>query len=295
MTALVYSSSLIAAFIGGFLALLAPCCVVAVLPTFVAATLPHRGLRLLQNTLLFAAGVAVVLLPITLGLGAISHWVARLHTVLFLVVGLFLLGLGAYVLSGRGFMVPLSIGSRRIDPQRPGGMFLLGIASGVTSSCCAPVLAGVAALSAMAPSFGGVIALSSAYVFGMVLPLLVATLVWHRAQPTVERWLGGRPARLSWGRWSLPWTDALAGGLFVVMGGLAVVLALSGRGTFTPGWLYRFNTAAANLGGAVVHTLGGVPGSVQALALIGLGAGVALLWIRGWRRDRREPPRSSRP
>ena len=42
MNALVYTSSLAAAFLGGILALFAPCCVVSLLPTFVG-TAAARG------------------------------------------------------------------------------------------------------------------------------------------------------------------------------------------------------------------------------------------------------------
>src|SRR5207249_8413298 len=58
VNALVYSSSLVAAFLGGVLALFAPCCVVSLLPTFVGAALERGRLRLPAMAAIFAAGIA---------------------------------------------------------------------------------------------------------------------------------------------------------------------------------------------------------------------------------------------
>src|SRR5229473_1510363 len=59
-------------------------------------------------------------------------------------------------------------------------VYTLGIFSGVASSCCAPVLAGVIALSSAVSSFWLALVLGSAYVFGMVAPLFVIALLWDR-------------------------------------------------------------------------------------------------------------------
>jgi cytochrome c-type biogenesis protein len=61
MNALVYSSSLAAAFLGGILALFAPCCIVSLLPTFVGAALERRRLSLPLMVTIFAAGIATVM------------------------------------------------------------------------------------------------------------------------------------------------------------------------------------------------------------------------------------------
>ncbi len=71
VNALVYSSSLVAAFLGGILALFAPCCVVSLLPTFVAVAVERGRRRLPTTALIFSAGVATVLLPIVLGVGGV--------------------------------------------------------------------------------------------------------------------------------------------------------------------------------------------------------------------------------
>src|SRR2546427_12869701 len=90
MTALVYSSSVVAAFLGGVPALFAPCCVVSLLPTFVGAALERGRLRLPAMAAIFAAGIATVMLPIVLAAGLLGPLVAAQHRVSCFVVGLFM-------------------------------------------------------------------------------------------------------------------------------------------------------------------------------------------------------------
>jgi len=58
--------------------------------------------------------------------------------------------------------------------------FILGIISGITSSCCAPVLIGVLTLSAFSSSLIMALGIGIAYVFGMVAPLYLASAFIHR-------------------------------------------------------------------------------------------------------------------
>lgn len=161
MNALVYSSSLAAAFLGGVLALFAPCCVVSLLPTFVGAGLERGRVRLPVTAALFAAGVAAVLLPIVLGVGALGQVLLGHHRAVFFAVGSFLMILGISVLAGRHWAVPMPMLGIRATGSGSGGVFLLGVASGISSACCAPVLAGVVAMSALAASVTGAAGLAS--------------------------------------------------------------------------------------------------------------------------------------
>ena len=283
MNALVYSSSLVAAFLGGILALFAPCCVVSLLPTFTAAALQQRGLRLVASTAVFAAGVATVLLPIVLGIGALGQVLGRFHSQVFLVVGLFLLGLGIYVLSGRGFMLPMpTIGRRSTSQSRMGGVYVLGVVSGIASSCCAPVLIGVVAMSALASSTVGAVGLGLSYIFGMVFPLFLAVILWERLHLGERRLFARGAKRIAVGRVSLVWTDALAGIMFVIMGVLSSYLGITGQGTYTPGWLTAFNRWAGGQAGNLAMALRGVPIIVQALMLLALAGGIFFAVRSAW-------------
>lgn len=285
MNALVYGSSLTAAFLGGILALFAPCCVVSLLPTFVAASLQQKRRRLIVSTVVYAAGVAVVLLPIVLGIGALGQLLGRFHREVFLVVGLFLVGLGLYACSGRGFMLPMPmLRSKAGSRSGAGGVFVLGVLSGMASSCCAPVLVGVVAMSALARSVVGALGLGLAYVFGMVFPLLLATLLWERLHLGEQRLFSSGAKRLRIGGWSAGWTDVVAGGMFLLMGGLSLYLAVTGQGTYTPGWLVAFNRWATGEAGDLAATLRGVPTGVQALVLVALAAALAWAAYAAWQR-----------
>lgn len=281
MSALIYSSSLAAAFLGGALALFAPCCVVSLLPNFVAVAL-RRGLRRLPVTaLLFSAGLATILLPIVLGVGALGELIASYHGPVFLVVGALLVLLGLYTLSGRTLMVPVPALSAGGSGRSLGGVYLLGLVSGVASSCCAPVVAGVVAMSALSGSAIGGLGLGLAYVLGMVFPLFVAAILWERLrlQERIRR-LRRLPALHVGGR-RLAWNDAVAGAMFLLVGAVSVALGATGQASFTPGPLAAWDRWLSGQVAEIASALGGLPLWVQALALALVVAGTALAAFTG--------------
>src|SRR6266702_1964184 len=282
MSALVYSSSLIAAFLGGVLALFAPCCVVSLLPTFVGAALERGRLRLPAMAAIFAAGIAAVMLPIVLGVGLLGQLLAAQHRVIFFVVGLFLVLLALQVLSGRPWSLPFPMLQLRVSGSTPGGIFALGLTAGVASSCCAPVLAGVVALSALASSVTGALGLGLAYVFSMVFPLLVTVLVWDRVHP-VSRVFALRTHRIRLGGWWLTGSDAVAAVMFLTIGVLALVIAYTGQSTYLPGWLEVWNRWATGLAGNMSVWLGSLPTAIQAIALGLLALVVITALYRSWK------------
>ena len=289
MQTLVYSSSLLTAFLGGILALFAPCCIVSLLPTYIAATLRVPRWRLIELTGLFALGVAVVLLPIVVGIGALGQLLNGAHREVFFLGGMLMLGLGVSTLSGRGWSLPLPM-LKRPDGVAGGalGTFLLGIFSGVVSSCCAPVLGGVLVLSAAAGSLVHALGLGAAYVLGMVAPLFIAALVWERLR------LGGRQLTPRWAivlsfrgeEIRIRPTDLGAGLLFLAMGGLMVGLALTGRATYTPAFLLTLSQWGSDRLAALAHAARMVPDWGVGLALVVLLIGLIVL---------ARPPRSARP
>jgi len=283
MNALVYSSSLVAAFLGGVLALFAPCCIVSLLPTFVATALREGRVRLPVITTIFAVGVAAVLLPVVLGIGALGQILSTYHRPVFLVVGLFLIFLGILTLSGGNWSLPLPMLRIRADRSGAGGTFLLGVASGVTSACCAPVLASVVAMSALAASTVGALGLGLAYVFGMVFPLFVAALCWDGSR-IGERFKGCAKAQIRFGARALPWTDVAASAVFFAMGCLALYLAVTGKGTLTPDVLVVWTRWAASVAGNLSVAMRGVPLYAQAVGLLVLAVLIGLPVYVAWRR-----------
>jgi cytochrome c-type biogenesis protein len=282
VNALVYSSSLVAAFLGGILALFAPCCVVSLLPTFVATAIERGRRRLPTTALIFSAGVAAVLLPIVLGVGALGQLLARHQRVVFLTIGLFLAFLGVSILSGRRWTLPLPALRLRSGGTGPARVFTLGLASGVASSCCAPVVVGVVAMSALAASPLGALGLAMAYVLGMVFPLLIAALFSDRLP---QRWVRAAAGSGGFhlGDRRLAWQDLVAGVMFLAVAAAALALAITGRMSYAPDWLTSWNRWATGLAGDLAVALRGLPILVQAAGIATLAVLVGIPLYRSWR------------
>src|SRR3990170_2856138 len=162
---LLTTGSILAAFFAGAIALFSPCCIVFLFPAYLASAVKNRRWSLLPLTLLFALGLGVVLLPISLGVGLLSNTIARYHTPLYYVGGVLLLALAVLAFLGRSWSMPSFVRSPSLQGSDTAGMFALGVFSGIASSCCAPVLAGVMTLSALSGTLVGSVALGAAYVF----------------------------------------------------------------------------------------------------------------------------------
>ena len=285
MNGLVYSASLVAAFLGGVLALFAPCCIVTLLPNFVGASL-RRGLVLLPMTaLLFTSGLAVVLLPIVLGIGGLGHVVGGMHGPLFVVVGCLLILLGLYILSGRRWSIPIPMLRFKHGGKAAGSTFLLGVASGVMSSCCAPVMVGVMAMSALSANPIGSLGLGLAYVFGMVFPLLLFAVAAARRGERTGRVKPPRTVRVA-GR-QLLWSDAASGAMFVAIGLITFLVGFSGRESVTPGVLAAWDRWVTARFADLAAAIGRLPVAVQAAGLVALASAVAILMAHAVHRGRR--------
>ena len=238
--ALIYSTSILTAFFGGVLALFAPCCIVSLGPTYMGGVLAVPRHRLLDRTGLFALGVAVILMPVVLGIGGLGVLLNRAHADVFFVGGILMLLMSFAAFAGKGWTLPIPmLRGPKIAPGTPPGMFLLGMFSGIVSSCCAPVLGGVLVLSATAGSVTHALVLGVAYVVGMVFPLFMAALLWDRLRLGDRRFFRGRTAEIRLGgrvvRRKLP--DLGAGILFGIMGSFMIGLAVTGKGTYSPAFL----------------------------------------------------------
>lgn len=77
---LVTTGSVLAAFFAGGVALFAPCCIVFLAPSYLAVAVKNRRWRLLPLTFVFAAGLALVLVPITVGVSLVAASIANYHT-----------------------------------------------------------------------------------------------------------------------------------------------------------------------------------------------------------------------
>jgi cytochrome c-type biogenesis protein len=276
-----FGGSAIAAVVAGMLALFAPCCISFMLPAYFASSFQNR-LRLVAMTFLFAAGVATIILPIALGASLLRQIFASQHTTIYVVGGALLLALAIYLLVGGQIHLPM-------PGQRAGGKagvvstYILGIFSGITSSCCAPVLAGVIALSSVAPSFWIALGLGSAYVFGMVVPLFIISLLWEHFDWKSSRLFHPRSFTLHLGsfRRTLSVTNLLSGLLLLLMGAALIWVGFTSRAMpALAGWQATFLVNLQHSGRVITGALSWMPNWVAVVLLVFL---IALLAWRALR------------
>jgi cytochrome c biogenesis protein CcdA len=288
-----FGGSVLAAVIAGTIALFAPCCISIMLPAYFASSFPNRRL-LVAMTFLFAAGIATVILPIAMGASVLQRLLTSQHTAIYVTGGLIMLALAIYVLLGGQIHLPM-------PGRRAGGntgilsVYTLGIFSGMASSCCAPVLAGVIALSSVASSFWLALGLGTAYVFGMVATLFVIALLWERLGGQVSRLF--RPRAFTWRlgplRGTLTTTNLASGLLLALIGGgmLWIGLSYSSMAALAD-WQEQFAVSLQHVGQVITNDIAWLPnwaGVVILLALIG-GLGWYALKQVGSRADEGEEP-----
>ena len=224
------AASAMVSFLAGLVALAMPCCFSVLLPSYFASVFKKRT-AILGMTLVFALGIAAILLPIALGVFALSAFISLNHPILFVIGGFFMVFLGVASLLGIQ-LIPMF--SPNVNLERGGipTVFTLGVFSGIASSCCAPVLAGILVLTALAATPFGAGLVAAAYVAGMVFPLFVAGWLMDRTN-LVQRFLQGRMVNTGMG--SIHSSKLLAGVIFLSMGVVTIVLGLLDRMLPTPG------------------------------------------------------------
>jgi cytochrome c-type biogenesis protein len=281
--------SLVAAFLAGSIALFAPCCITVLFPTYLAAAVKNARWRLVPLTLVFAAGVATVLVPVTLGVSLLTRSLMRYHSTVYLVGAGLMLVMALVVAAGRTWSLPLLRRSPDISRTDSGGVYALGVFSGAASACCAPVLAGVLTLTAVASSTATSLGIGLAYVAGMVSPLLLLTLLWDRTRLRERITVTSRPVTRSVAGRSLTTTtfNLAMAAVFTLMAGVLVVVAITGA-SLAPDAQTAAGSWLTALLAPVADALAPVPNWVTALVL--LGGGVAMVWGSSRDRDAAPPP-----
>src|SRR5665647_1540564 len=234
---LLTTGSIVAACFAGGVALFAPCCIVFLAPSYLAGAVKSRRWRLLPLTFIFAAGLALVLVPLTMGMSLLAGAIARYHAPLYYAGGTLMIALALLALSGRMWSLPSIMRTPDTTRGDSASFFALGVFSGIASSCCAPVLVGVMTLSALSGSPAGGLVLGLAYVFGMAFPLFVMALLWDRFNLGERRFLKARPVRLHLGSHILATNTVnlvVAAG-FTIMGLFVMHLASSQQMASGPG------------------------------------------------------------
>jgi cytochrome c-type biogenesis protein len=281
--------SLLAAFVAGSVALFAPCCIVVMFPAFLAASIRNHRWRLVPLAFVFAAGVALVLIPVTLGLSLLTESLLRYHTAVYGLGALLLLVLAIVSLGGGTWSLPFLRGSPDISRTDSAGVFALGVFSGAASACCAPVLAGVLTLSAVSPGIAAGVGIGLAYVFGMVFPLMILTLLWDRLGPDRVP-IGSRPVSFNLVHLRVATTTAglAAAAMFLIMAVVLAVVAVTGA-SLAPAFSASLGTEIEGFLTPLLDGLAWIPDPVIGLFLIAVaGTAIALSSRRRHRRAENE-------
>lgn len=221
-------SSLIAAFIAGVAALFAPCCITVLLPAYFGSIFKQKRTVMLM-TFVFFLGLLAVFLPLGLGIAAIGQFLSNYHDILFISGGIFLLLLGTSILLGVHFSLPFH--HPKIKVKNAGSVFILGVFSAFATLCCAPVLAGVLALSILPGSLFWGSLYAAFYVLGMVAPLFLIAYFLNKTDLTNR--VGLLQKQVSYKVISknvnITIADIISGATFLFMGMLILYLAFAGK------------------------------------------------------------------
>lgn len=228
METILFQTSLIAAFVAGMVALFAPCCITFLLPAYLGGVFKEKE-KVLLMTLIFGLGIFVVMLPAVLGVAFISKLTFRYHDQIYLMGGIVMLLVSLITFLGIKLPMPHIPGSAQKEKPDVLSVFTLGIFSGITSACCAPVLIGILALTFLSPSFFGALAIGGVYVLGMVTPLLLISLFLNDKMPKFNRLRRPVATITVLGRYTpLTISNLVGSAVFFLTGILILVLSYKG-------------------------------------------------------------------
>ena len=266
--------SFLASFLGGVLSLLSPCSAL-LLPAFFAYAF---GEELVRKTGVFYLGLAATLVPLGMGISAVSALFYGHRSALITVSGVLLISFGILQWLGRGFTIgPLSRLRGKIRGDSGGAVFALGAVYGFAGFCSGPILGAVLTVAAASgEALRGAILLA-VYAAGMAAPLFMMALFWGRLRS--RRWLRG--GEIALGKLRLHTTNLISGAMFVVLG----VLFIAYEGTSALSGFYESNGATDLAFAAERWTNDVIARGIPTMAILAVLA--ALLAVLLWRRLRR--------
>ncbi|MGF1473211.1 MAG: cytochrome c biogenesis CcdA family protein [Rubrobacteraceae bacterium] len=211
--------SFLAAFFGGVLSLLSPCSAL-LLPAFFAYA--FQGGELVKRTGIFYLGLATTLVPLGMGISAVSTLFYGYRDVLIPAAGAMIIAFGVLQILGRGFTVgPLARMQGRIQGDQIGATYALGAVYGFAGFCSGPILGAVLTVAAASGQVLQGAGLLATYAAGMAAPLFVMALLWDRFDLGHRRWLRGREVSL--GSVRVHTVSLISGLMFILLGTVFIV------------------------------------------------------------------------
>lgn len=212
-----FGISLTASFLAGVLALFAPCCITFLFPSYLG-TIFKEGKKVMFYTLIFALGLAVILIPVALGFRLLVFFFDNYHQEIYYLGGLFLILMGTTTLKPIfNLHLPFFQGSKLSNLKKDiniFSIFSLGVMSGLSSSCCAPVLLAAVTLTTLSPTLFQALIVSLAYVLGIVFPLFLLSLFYEKLTDKIS---GKNRQRI------YQIFQILGGGIFILSGVIIII------------------------------------------------------------------------
>ena len=275
--------SFLAAFFGGVLSLLSPCSAL-LLPAFFAYAFQSGG-ELVKKTGVFYLGLATTLVPLGMGISAVSRVFYGYRGTLILAAGILIIAFGVLQLAGRGFSVgPLARLQGKIRGDSAGSTYALGAVYGFAGFCSGPILGAVLTVAAASGQVFQGAGLLAVYAAGMAAPLFLMALLWNRFDLGHRRWLRGREVSL--GSLRFHTTNLISGLMFILIG----VLFIFYEGTSALEGFYVAN-GATDLAFSAQQWANEIAQMIPTVAvLVILGLISALFLYFRLRKDRRKKP-----
>lgn len=265
---LVTTASLITALLAGIAALFAPCCIGVLLPSYLASVFKTRT-KIFVMTFVYYLGLLTVFIPLGFGMAGLGVLFSKYHALFFTLGGVFMLLLGIALVLGKNYMLPIHV-KPALKNHDVGSLYVLGIFSGIATSCCAPVLAGVLALSVLPGSWvmGPIYAV--VFVTGLVLPLFITALLVDRTKfagrlQSLKRMVSYR----AFGRTiSVNLSHLISGLLFISVGLFILIFERVKPDAASSMYQLRINLLTAQMTRAVSRFTAAVPEYVWAILFL---------------------------
>ncbi len=253
------TASLVTALVAGIAALFAPCCITVLLPAYLGSIFRQRRTVMLM-TFVFFMGLLTVFLPLGIGFAGLGALFSKYHNLIFALGGTFLLLLGASILLGMHFSFSF-FSHPKMKVHGAGSVFVLGIFSAFATLCCAPVLAGVLALSILPGSifWGGMYAV--VYVLGMVFPLFI--IAYFMDKSDLGNKLNFFKKQVSYSivkkRIDITIAELASGIMFLFIGVFILYLAKAGKLAMSSDYQVSINIFMANMTSSINSFFAKIP------------------------------------
>lgn len=210
-----FGISLTASFLAGVLALFAPCCITFLFPSYLGTIFKSRN-KVMFYTIIFAIGLSSILIPVALGFRFFIFFFDQFHREIYYLGGLFLIFMGTMTIKPL-FQLPMIKIPRPAQGEKINvvSIFGLGLMSGLSSSCCAPVLFAAVTLTSLSPTLYQAVIVAAAYVLGIVFPLFLMSLFYEKLTNKIS----GKNRQRIYGIFKF-----LGAGIFIISG-IGIIIA----------------------------------------------------------------------